>query len=76
MKLNQQQLEDVICYHKFLYYEKAVDTMISDFEYDQLERELKDRFPDSVVLTYTECPRELWPKYLDRYERAKERIGA
>ncbi len=63
--LSQSQLEDEICYHKYLYYELAAP-ILSDYDYDKLESELKKRFPDSKVNDYIECPRELWNKYKER----------
>lgn len=69
MKLNKKQLEDIICYHKYLYYVKS-EPMISDYEYDMLEKQLKERFPKSKILSeakYNECPQELWEEYEKRY---------
>lgn len=43
-----QELENMIKYHKSLYY--AGKPEISDFEYDKIEQELKERSPDNPVL--------------------------
>jgi NAD-dependent DNA ligase len=59
---SKAELEDLIRYHRYLYYEKS-EPIISDYEFDLLEKELKKRFPDSVVLGEVECPREFWAKY-------------
>lgn len=68
MDLTKEQLEDILLYHKFLYYNgKAI---VSDREYDLLEAQLRKIAPDSKVLTeYNECPREFWPKYKKRFVR-------
>ena len=71
MNLTQEQLEDEILYHKYLYYKKA-EPIISDYNYDQLEKELKRIAPDSKLLSeaiYNECPPELWSKYEERYRK-------
>jgi NAD-dependent DNA ligase len=68
--LTQEQLEDDILYHKYLYYEKS-NPIISDYNYDLLEKELKKRFPESKILSdakYNECPREFWSKFEKRYK--------
>lgn len=73
MKLNQKQLEDIICYHKYLYYVKS-EPIVSDFDYDNIEKQLKERFPESKILSdakYNECPKELWDKYEARYIKHK-----
>lgn len=70
MQVTQSQLEDIICYHKYLYY-IAGEPMISDFQYDILEKELKERFPNSLVLTYVELPDNLIAKYGKRFFRYK-----
>ncbi len=68
MKLTQAQLEDIILYHKYLYYHGKA--MIDDYTYDQIEKQLREIAPDSKVLTeYLECPRELYEKYEARYQR-------
>lgn len=68
-----RSLENIILYHKYLYYNgKAI---ISDYEYDQLEKELQRIAPDSEILLeakYNECPRELWPKYEAIYQKYGE----
>ena len=68
----QSELEDFLYFYKYMYYEKdgerdTWDLMISDREYDLLENELRERFPDSEVLTCVGSPpREMWPKYETR----------
>jgi NAD-dependent DNA ligase len=65
------ELEDIILFHKYLYYERA-EPIISDYEYDKLERELRDLCPKSKILDeYIECPRKLWPKYEKKYNKIK-----
>jgi NAD-dependent DNA ligase len=71
MDLTQLQLEDEIIYHKYRYYVEA-DPLIGDYEYDLLEKELKNRFPKSKVLDMIEPPKELWPKYRWKYLRSKD----
>ena len=63
-----KSLENIILYHKYLYYNgKAI---IGDYEYDQLEKELKELCPESKVITeYNECPRELYEKYERIYQK-------
>jgi len=63
-----KSLENIILYHKYLYYHgKAI---ISDYEYDQLEKELEKLYPESKVITeYNECPRELYEKYERIYQK-------
>lgn len=59
------ELEELICWHKYLYYRRS-EPYLSDYEYDQLERKLRDEHPDSPVLNaarYIECPHDLWPEY-------------
>ena len=68
--MSQSQLEDIIRYHRYLYYEKS-DPMISDYDFDKLYDRFGKDFPDSEVLTETECPRKFWPKYEKRYEKFK-----
>ncbi len=68
-KYTQKQAEDILMYHKYLYYEKA-DPMISDYEYDQLELKFKKEFPNSALIQDSiECPRELWPEFEKRYKK-------
>lgn len=58
-------LEELICWHKYLYYKRAEPTL-TDYEYDMLESKLKAEFPDSPILSearYIECPHDLWPEY-------------
>lgn len=72
MELSQLQLEDIILYHKYLYYVKA-DPMISDYQYDQIEEKLCIICPNSKILTdITECPREFHDKYEKRYQKFKK----
>lgn len=65
-ELNQKQLETEVLYHKYLYYERA-QPMITDYEFDNLEQELRDRFPNSKVLDYIDCPQKYWKRFNKRF---------
>lgn len=72
-ELNQTQAEDVLMYHKYLYY-GGFEPLISDFDYDKLEQKFKEKFPNSKLINDSvECPRELWAKYENRRLRALAR---
>jgi NAD-dependent DNA ligase len=66
LKLTQKQLEDIIRYHRYLYYEKS-KPIISDYNFDQLCLRLEKEFPKSKVINEIECPRELHAHYEQRY---------
>ena len=68
MELTQTQLEDVILYHKFLYYESGTP-MIEDEDYDKLHNTLMDRFPDSFLAYTPGFPAEYHLKYYARHQR-------
>jgi len=68
MELTQKQLEDVILYHKFLYYEIG-NPMIEDKDYDNLHSSLEERFPDSFLLTSPGFPIEYYIQYNTRHNR-------
>jgi len=70
-----KQLEDEIFYHKYLYYEKAMSTELSDYEYDKLEERLRVLHPSSDVFKAAglSCPESLWPKY-ERRRRSRLKI--
>lgn len=68
MDINQKQAEDIIGYHRFLYYEMG-KPMISDVEYDLLEKRLFEQFPNSEMINWIGCPQKLKKKFRKRFVR-------
>lgn len=66
------KLEDTIAFHKYLYYNKSAP-IISDYEYDLLEKQLLKENPNSVIFSsqFIECPEYLWEEYEKRYIKLK-----
>lgn len=62
--MNQKSAEDEILYHRFLYYVKSAP-ILSDYQYDKLEKKYLDLFPDSNILNSVGSDRiEDYPEYI------------
>lgn len=70
--MTQEHAEEVLMYHKFLYYEKG-DPILTDYQYDELAQNLRKDFPESnLINNIIECPKQFWPAFEGRYARYKK----
>ncbi len=64
LDMNQIDAENEILYHRYLYYVKC-DPILSDYEYDRLEKKYLDKYPESDILKSVSSDREEdYPKHI------------